>query len=145
MGAIVIDSTKEKNEELKKSIELQQDFLSKQNVDSSFTSKAYKHEEDMTRRYQDLKDDEDGNAGDFASLDAFRKKYSSVIDEINTSISGMGEKMVNALVSGSTEAQDITSHLTKVAEAADLIQTNLSDLSLDEAKQEVAALRDVIP
>ena len=85
------------------------------------------------------------NAGDFASLDAFRKKYSSVIDEINTSISGMGEKMVNALVSGSTEAKDITSHLTKVAEAADLIQTNLSDLSLDEAKQEVAALRDVIP
>ena len=136
---------KQKNEELKKSIELQQESLSKQNVDSGFTSKAYKHEEDMTRRYQDLKDDEDGNAGDFASLDAFRKKYSSVIDEINTSISGMGEKMVNALVSGSTEAQDITSHLTKVAEAADLIQTNLSDLSLDEAKQEVAALRDVIP
>ena len=136
---------KQKNEELKKSIDLQQESLSKQNVDSGFTSKAYKHEEDMTRRYQDLKDDEDGNAGDFASLDAFRKKYSSVIDEINTSISGMGEKMVNALVSGSTEAQDITSHLTKVAEAADLIQTNLSDLSLDEAKQEVAALRDVIP
>ena len=136
---------KQKNEELKKSIELQQESLSKQNVDSSFTSKAYKHEEDMTRRYQDLKDGSEDDAGDFVSLDDFRKKYSSVIDEINTSISGMGEKMVNALVSGSTEAQDITSHLTKVAEAADLIQTNLSDLSLDEAKQEVAALRDVIP
>lgn len=138
-------SLKQKNEELKKSIELQQESLSQQNVDSSFTSKAYKHEEDMTRRYQDLKNGDEDDAGDFASLDAFRKKYASVIDEINTSISGMGEKMVNALVSGSTEAQDITSHLTKVAEAADLIQTNLSDLSLDEAKQEVAALKDIIP
>jgi len=48
----------------------------------------------MSKRLKKYAEDDD-EAGNFVVLDDFRKRYSNAIDEINQSISGIGEKIFN--------------------------------------------------
>ena len=136
---------KQRNEELEESIALQKESLSNDDIGSAYVNKAYKQEENMANRYGAMVNDKDALAGDQVGLEKFKGVYSELIDNLSTSIGGMGDQLVEAFISGSQEAQNLTEHLKPVADAANTIKTNLKDLSLDEAKAQVIALKEVIP
>ena len=142
-----IYTLKQKNEVLEQNIALQKKSLEEQQINSTgqITEKAYKHDEDLIKRLQGLKNDPDALAGDAVGLEKFRTQYSAAIDSIESSVSGLSQQLLTAFNEGSKGAQNITTHFEDVAKAAQTIKTNLSDLSLGEAQRQVASLKDLIP